>query len=357
MKLRQGFFKKSRLTAVLTAALLLMSMSGCSAGADVPERRTQTYFEYFDTVSQVIGYEDDEQEFDRICGIVSEMLDKYHRLSDIYHRYDGINNLYTINHAAGEEPVEVDEELIDMLLIASEMAEVTDGYFDISTGSVLSIWHDCREEAEDDPQNAHIPSAEELSGASLHTGMDKVIIDQEAATVYLSDPEMSLDVGGIAKGYAVEKIAQTLEAEGVSGYILNIGGNLRSIGKKGDGEDWVAGIQNPDLDEDSPYVCRVGFHDLSLVTSGDYQRYYMVDGVRYHHIINPYTLMPEHEYRSVSVLCRDSCIADCLSTALFNMSIEDGRKLAEKVGDVDVFWIKADGSFEMTDGFKDKMLD
>ena len=99
----------------------------------LPERRTQTYFEYFDTVSQVIGYEDDEQEFDRICGIVSEMLDKYHRLSDIYHRYDGINNLYTINHAAGEEPVEVDEELIDMLLIASEMAEVTDGYFDIST--------------------------------------------------------------------------------------------------------------------------------------------------------------------------------------------------------------------------------
>ncbi len=338
---------------------VLISSAGCSyskSNKEEIQRRTASYLEFFDTVSQIIGYENDETVFNDVCSQVYSILEEYHRLTDIYHSYSGINNLYTVNKNAGVQPVKVDRKLIDMLLFAEDMSELTNGMFDITIGSVLSIWHEHREDADYDPASASLPSYEELSQAKLHSGADKLIIDADASTVYLTDPLASLDVGGIAKGYTTEIIAKYLQSQGITGYALNIGGNIRLIGKRGDGNGWTAGIQNPDLDPDKPYLFKVEISDTSLVTSGDYQRYYYVDGVKYHHIIHPETLMPVNNFRAVSILCNDSGVADCLSTALFNMSLDDGKALVESLDSVDALWILPDGTVKMTDNFKDKVV-
>lgn len=352
-----------KILAVSVAVVIgaLAALSGCASEpvANVPERRTKTYFDYFDTVSQIIGYEDDEQAFEEVCENIRAMLEKYHMLCDIYHGYDGMNNLYTVNKNAGVSAVSVDEWLIDMLLYAEDMSGRTGGMFDVTMGSVLSIWHDHREQAISNSDEASVPDMQQLKDASVHTGYDKLVIDEENMTVYITDPQMSLDVGGIAKGYAVNCIVNYLCDAGVSGYALNIGGNISVIGAKPDGtpegEKWTVGIQNPDLDSDTPYVCSIDISDMSVVTSGDYQRYYYVDGVKYHHIINPYTLMPQNNFSAVSVVCSDSGLGDCLSTALFNMSVEEGKEMLHSElfssYDIEVVWILPDGSMQMTDGF------
>ena len=239
------------------------------------------------------------------------------------------------------------------------MYTVTNGKCNIAMGSVLSIRHKYREQGIDDPKSAELPPC---GGSGQRFGalrsIDDLIIDRAAGTVYLSDPEMSLDLGAAAKGYAVERAAELLASEGVtSGYSLNVGGNVRTIGTKNDGSDWAAGIQNPDTESEQPYIVRLKLNGMALVTSGNYQRYYEVDGVRYHHIIDPDTLMPLNYFDSVTILCNDSGKADALSTALFNMTIPDGKALLENLEGVDAIWVLPDGSYDCTEGFAKLIID
>ena len=162
---------------------------------------------------------------------------------------------------------------------------------------------------------------------------------------------MRLDVGAIGKGYAAEMAKDFLIEKGVSSYVLNIGGNICAIGEKTNGNGWITGITNPDKTSEEAFVCRVVIRDISLVTSGNYERYYVVNGVNYHHIIDPETLMPANYFSSVSIFAEDSGLADALSTALFCMSYEDGKALAESLG-VDVIWVKENGEVLMTDGIE-----
>ena len=146
-------------------------------------------------------------------------------------------------------------------------------------------------------------------------------------------------------------VAQTLEAKGITGYVINVGGNVRTVGTKGDGEAWTAGIANPDGDADNPYFALVSLVGESLVTSGSYQRYYVVDGKPYHHIIHPETLMPSDCFTSVSVLTKSSALGDALSTALFCMNLEEGLALVEALEGVEALWILSDGTRLESSGF------
>ena len=161
---------------------------------------------------------------------------------------------------------------------------------------------------------------------------------------------MRLDVGAIGKGYATEQAAQLLISRGVTSYVLNFGGNIRAIGEKVTGNGWTTGITNPDKTSSESFVCRVLIKDISLVTSGDYERYYYVNGEKYHHIIDKDTNMPAKHFTSVSVFTKDSARADALSTALFCMTYEEGLALIRSIGNVDVIWVTADGTVKMTDG-------
>ena len=138
---------------------------------------------------------------------------------------------------------------------------------------------------------------------------------------------------------------------GVNNYTLNIGGNIRTIGTKADGKGWVAGIQNPDIFSEDKYLLKVAVSDTALVTSGTYQRYYYVENVKYHHIIDPDTLMPKNTFDSVSIITPDSGVADALSTACFNLSLEDGQALIASLENTEAMWVLADGTQYYSDGF------
>lgn len=340
------------LCVLCVLSVVLTALAGCG-GAESADPKGKSYFSYFDTVSYVYSYAGDSAEsFDRLSAEASAILGEYHRLFDIYHEYEGIANLCTVNKNAGSSAVSVDEELIDFLLYAKQLYTLTNGEFNIMLGSVLSLWHDCREEAETAPASAHVPDDALLTEAAKHTDIELLKIDEAAKTVFITDPEASIDVGALGKGYATEMTARELSSLGADGYVLNVGGNIRIIGTRPDGSGWVTGIKDPQAPEER-LALKLNIKNTSCVTSGVYERYFSVGGVQYHHIIDKDTLYPSSYYSSLTVLTEDSGLADALSTALFCMSADEGRAVIEKLPQsIDVVWIYPDGSIEMTDGTK-----
>lgn len=346
---------KTKLLPLLLALVMLggcMSLPSCQKENE-PEKFSAYSFDYFDTVTTITGYAESQEAFDNIANAILTELEEYHRLFTIYHRFDGLENLCTINELVNGQhrTVTVDSRIIDMLLYAKDMYEKTGGRVNIAMGSVLSLWHDYRTIGMSDPSAAELPPMDKLQAAALHTDIHNLVIDEANSTVTITDPAMRLDVGAIAKGYAVEMVARSLEEQGITGFVLNVGGNVRTVGTKANGEDWVAGIENPDDDENKPYLAYLGLAGQSLVTSGSYQRYYIVDGKRYHHIINPETLMPSEGFTSVSILTNSSADGDALSTALFCMSYEEGLALIESLPDTEAMWVFSDGREMTSSGF------
>lgn len=338
---------------LLLAFLLLTALgSGC---AKKPTRYQAEFLSLFDTVTTIVGYSESKEEFTSLAGQIKDKLTEYHKLFDIYNSYEGINNLKTINDNAGIAPVKVDQELISMLLFAKEQYYATEGKTNIALGSVLRIWHDYREKGISDPLSAEVPPRKLLEEAAKHTDIESIIIDEEASTVYLSDPGMRLDVGAIAKGYAVERTAQYFEDKGISSLLISVGGNIRAIGNKpgkNGMEPWNIGIKNPDKESPDTELCSLLISGYSVVSSGTYERYYTVDGTRYHHIIDPSTLMPTSYFKSVTLVCHDSGIADALSTALFNMPLETGKEFIEGIDGVEALWVLNSGEVVYSEGFE-----
>lgn len=315
------------------------------------ERYEAQFTDVFDTVTQIIGYAESEEAFTEQISELKEQFDYYNQLYDIYNDYEGVNNIKTINDNAGKEPVTVAPEIIDLLKLGKEAYEKTNGEVNIAYGSVLRLWHDYRESGTQDPENAALPPIEELESRAVHTDIDNLIIDEEASTVYLADPEMSLDVGSIGKGYAVQQVAEYAKEHGMEHLLISGGGNICVVGAREDGEAWRVGIQNPDLNSEEAYVQRVQLQDMSIVTSGNYQRYYEVDGKQYCHIIDKDTVMPAEHMASVSVIMQDSGEADAMSTALFNMEYEEGKSFVESMEGVEAMWILNDGTIKYSSGF------
>ena len=348
--------KKSflRITAVILTFVTLFSVSACKA--DAPKTKYSAYyFDYFDTATTITGYTETEEEFNLICEDIKSLLYEYHRLFNIYTRYEGINNLVTINDVkdGAHQTVKVDAKIIEMIQFSKDMYQKTDGKVNIAMGSVLRIWHNYRTRGLDDPANAELPDMEKLREAEKHTDINDIIVDEKNSTVFLADPDMRLDVGAIAKGYTVEKVAQHLESKGITSFIINVGGNIRTIGLNAENQPFKAGIENPDKEnEEKPYIEYVELSDNSIVTSGSYQRFYTVNGINYHHIIDPVTLMPGTKYNSVSVITKDSGMGDALSTALFLMDEEEGKALIESIEDTEAMWVRPDGTQIYSSGFK-----
>lgn len=345
----------------ITALFLIFSFAFLSQAClrkHEKERFAAYYFDYFDTATTIVGYEYNRADFDVVCNKIVSMLKEYHELYDIYSPYDGINNLYNVNEKDnnGHKEVEVDTRIIDLIEYSKDIYTLTNGYTNIAMGSVLSIWHDYREKGMEDPNNAEIPPMEMLKEAAEHTDIDSIKTNREKGTVFISDSETFIDVGAVAKGYAVEKIAQYLEDIGVSGYIINVGGNVRTIGLRDGVNGFTVGIENPDENDKSTYAEYLELKGEALVTSGSYQRYYYVRGKRYHHIIDPDTLMPENNFLSVSVLTSDSALGDALSTALFSMGLEEGMALIESMENAEAMWIDSDGNKFYSSAFSEHLI-
>ena len=329
----------------------------CGCGSEKSEDpKGKSYFSCFDTVSYIYSYAGDSAErFDELSAEAFAVLEEYHRYFDIYHEYAGENNLCTLNKNAGGDAITVDEKLIDFLLYTKELYTLTDGEINVMLGAVLSPWHECREAASADPASAHIPDEAELEEAAKHTDISLLEIDEENCTVRISDPAASIDVGAIGKGYATEMAAQRLiELKGES-YVLNVGGNIRIVGTRPDGTGWDTAIKDPQA-PDERYALKLNISDISCVTSGIYERYFTVDGVRYHHIIDKDTLYPADYFSSLTVLTKNSGLADALTTALFCMPLDEGKNLVESLDGVEAIWIFPDGSIEFSTGAKDLVV-
>lgn len=349
---------KKGLLYFLILTLSLSLLTGCTKNKY--KKYEDSFFDTFDTVTQIIGYTESEEEFERYTDKIHSRFLELHKLFDKYKTYEGINNIKTINDNAGIKPVKVEKEIIDLIIFSKQWYYKGGKKTNIAMGPVISIWSEYRDKAIDDPKNAKIPPLEEIKEASKYTDIEKIIVDEEKSTVFLEDSNMRLDVGAIAKGYAVELVAREIEKDGFKSVLISAGGNIRAIGKPMENtkEKWGIGIQNPDKELiDTGNILETLFvKDYSVVSSGDYQRYFTVDGKIYHHIIDPDTLMPGNYYRAITIVTSDSGVADFLSTSAFLLPLEESKKLIESLDDTEAFWVMNDGKIETTKGIEKIML-
>lgn len=308
---------------------------------------TTTWFDLFDTVSVVKGYAHSQAEWDAQMEALHADLLRCHQLFDIYHHYDGLVNLYDVNAGAADGPVAVEEELYTFLRwCAGDVYTQTRGATNIAAGALLALWHDARESDTPAP-----PPDSQIQEALGHMAIEDLVLDDQARTVYFADPELCLDVGAVGKGYAVELAAQAAQARGLDSALLNIGGNLRAIGQKPDGSHWTAGVENPWGDAPA-YLQSVALEPgASLVVSGDYQRYFEYEGVRYAHLIDLSTGYPARYCNSVAVLTPGDAggMGDAFSTALFCLPESEGRPLLPT--GYAALWMYPDGSTTQTDAW------
>ncbi len=362
--------KLKKLVLSLLSLSMMMVMTGCSKKYELMNHYITGPF---DTITTYMSYANNEEEFNEQCDYIEEQLNYYDQLFDKYNTYNGMNNLKTINDNAGKKAIEVDQPLIDLLNLSIERNRKISSKVNIAFGSVINIWHDYREEAESHDGVGTVPSDVELEKANQHTSIDSIEIDEKKKTVYINDALASIDVGATAKGYAIELIKDGLIEMSVDNFLLSGGGNVashgqRKIQKEGEfylddcADKFCVGIESPQDgnyaasadDPDSENEAVLVVQGESIVTSGDYQRFYQdVNGVRYHHLIDPETLYPAVHFRSVSIITEDSGLADFLSSAVFLMEYEEGLKLVNSLDGVEAIWLLEDGKIKMSDGLKD----
>ena len=336
-----------RIAAILLIIAALITGAGCTQG---DAKYQYAFFDVFDTVTTIIGYADSQETFDRVVGEARQQFVRYHQVFDGYNAYDGVHNLYYVNQNAASGPVPAEPELMTLLAWIRDLQPSLEGRVNVAMGAVLRLWHDARE------AGVALPDEAALREAAGHVDMSQVILDEQAGTVYFADPELSLDLGAVAKGYTAERVAQWMLDSDMPSFIISAGGNVRCGQKPLDGRArWGVSIQDPGPADGLPgtgYMDVLYLTNLSVVTSGDYQRYYTVDGVRYHHLIDPDTLYPGQHMRAVTIVTQDSGLADALSTAVFLMPYEQGRAFVEALDGVEAYWVLLDGSVQCTDGLR-----
>lgn len=350
-----------RILSILLIFSIILSICGCSSTKNINEKekkeyklRQSFYTDTFDTFCAFYAFTNTEEEFNTLSNEIHNMLIEYHKFFDIYNEYDGISNIRTINNNAGISPVKVDKKIIDLLKYCQSMTKKTNNYVDCTYGRVMSIWHQYIDLAtqEEDPIIS-VPNNNDIQKALQKHGWDTVQIDEKNSTVYITDSMVSLNVGSIAKGYAAQRIADYLKEKNLKYTAINLGGNVTTIDGKGSNKDfWKVGVVNPEKYEEEEYLLTLNIKAKSVATSGDYERFYIADDNRYCHIIDLKTGFPANSIRAVTVITDDAGYADALSTALFIMPINEGKKYVESLNNVEAIWILKDGKTIQSSSFE-----
>ncbi len=324
---------KRELSLFLAVSLLVSCLCVCS-GCGKRTVYTATYFDTFDTVLTLHVAARSPDEANRISKELHSLVLTLHRQFDIYHEYDGMTNLKTLNDNAGSgTPVALPEDVIDILALGKRIYDQTQGKVNVCMGSVLSLWHDAR------TNETAPPTLDVLTAAADHISPDSLVIDAEKSTAMLTDPKASVDVGAIAKGFVADRVQAYADKMEIDSLLFDLGGHVLAIGNHPDGNPWRVGIRNP---ADSSVYTTLEITNASVVTSGNDQRFYEWEGKTYHHLIDPATLMPADHHASVTVVIplTNTAVADGLSTALFLLPESEGRQLlSELVPDGRGYWI------------------
>ncbi len=265
------------------------------------------------------------------------------RLESIMSTYRPESDISKVNSAAGLHPVKVHKDLMIAVKKSLQFADLSGGAFNIAIGPAIDLWNVTESE--------EIPTPAELAAVRPLIDYKNVIVNEDDSSIFLAKKGMRINLGGIGKGIAADYAHKILQSYGIRSGIIAVAGDLHAIGKKPDGGKWTIGITHPRKKESA--IAKVYLADMSISTSGDYERFFMKNGVRYHHILSPETLYPSEGFQSVSVLARDSTTTDALSTAIFAMGPEDGKKLIERLKGVEAVIVQDDGSIWMSPGLKD----
>lgn len=306
-----------------------------------------TTLSYMDTLIRLVGYANSQASFNGARDAVFAEAKRLHQLFHSLEGFEGVNNVYTINQMAGIAPVVVDPLLLELIQLGIEAYEWTGGALNIALGPVLEVWHQHRH-----ANVASVPDMALLQAQHQYTDIRDIMIDEEAQTVFLAHEHMQLDLGAIAKGKAVDLMFEVAQNSGLEALFLYVGGDIRLGARRiSTGNLWSTGVSHPDYPDDlTRLVDIVRLEHHSIVTSGDYQRFFFHEGVRYHHIIDPSTLMPSTYFRAVTVLHPENIMANILSTAFMIMPPESAFELATRLG-AEALWIRYDGALMVTPGY------
>ena len=313
---------------------------------DSLQRFNATHTDLMDTIITFAGYAYTQEDFDTKLSYITNELERIHNLFTTFEQVHGVNNLWYVNQNAGITPVVVSPDIIKLLQHGIEAYHLTSGMLNIAMGSVLDIWH--RERISQTP---YVPTIEELQIAKSHVNINDIIIDEELSTVFITNPNMTIEVGAIAKGMAIENVIEIAQNIGLEHFLISIGGDVRLLSSPPETDNWSVGVQNPSNPNDRSILLDIiRAENMAVFTSGNYQRFFVVNGNKYHHIIDPTTLFPANLYKSITVIHENSIIAEVLTTALYMISIEDGKNLLDKLGGY-ALWITTDNQFIASEGY------
>lgn len=329
-------FKKISCFLVLVMALTLFV--GCSKNK-VPDEPISKTSLVIGTVCTITLYDSDD------ATIIDKAFARLSELEDILSINKTGTELDKVNEMAGKSPVKVSKDTLNVVKKGLEYSSLSNGALDITVGPLVKLWGIGTE-------HAKVPSQDEINTAKNLINYKDVVINEDDSTIYLEKPNMIIDLGAIAKGYAADEIVKILKDNDVNSAIINLGGNIFALGEKIDGNPWKVGIQTPNQDRNST-IGYVSVKNKSIVTSGVYERYFEENGKKYHHILSPETGYPyENEILGVSIISDDSIDGDSLSTTLFALGVEKGLELVESTKGIDAIFITKDNKLYMSDGFK-----
>ena len=295
-----------------------------------PDRKFEYHGDAMGTVISVYVWTDDEAKAAKSAQVV---FDEMKRIDKVMTTWTDDSEVSHINAAAGDKPVQVSDETYTVIERAQDVSKRTKGIFDITVGAFKGLWKF------DQDMDGTLPDPKDVKLRLQNIGYRDVILDKAKKTVFLRRKGMSITLGGIAKGYAVDKCVKLLYDQGLTSFMVQAGGDMFVAGKKGN-DPWVVGIRDPRGPRDQMFAV-APVEDHSFSTSGDYERGFVKDGVRYHHILDPRTGMPAHASRSVTIRAKDAFTADAWSKVMFILGWQEGLKVIEreKLADFEVVWV------------------
>ncbi|WP_455089528.1 FAD:protein FMN transferase [Peptoanaerobacter stomatis] len=290
--------------------------------------------------------------------IIDEDADKDEIYKKVQERVQELEEKFTINadssevseinQNAGIRPVKVSKDTYYVIKSSIKYSELSGGKFDITVGDLVKLWGIGTDKEK-------VPSDDEIKSALAKIDYRKIVLDDTAQTVFLQDEGMVIDLGAIAKGYVADEIIKILEENNIKSAIVNLGGNVYVHGSK-NGKDFKVGIRDPFSQDANAYFGIYKTQDESIVTSGVYERYFIKNGVRYHHILSTSTGYPiDNELMSTTILTKNSMVADALSTTTFALGVDDGLKLIENTPGVEAIFVTKDKKVYITSGVNKKL--
>src|SRR5262245_33184230 len=264
------------------------------------------------------------------------------RLEELLSTWIPTSELSRVNASAGVRPIHVSPETLTVVRRAMQVAEMTNGGFNIAVGPAVNAWNVI--------ETHRIPTESELDALRPLVDLQAVHVDLREQTIYLDKAGMRIDVGAIGKGYAADQAVEALRKAGAVAGVVALSGDIKTFGRLPNGKLFPIGVQHPR--EDGAVLVWIDLQDEAISTAGDYERFFERDGIRYHHILDPGTLQPARGCQSVTVIAREGVLADGLDTGIFVMGAELGMRLVEALPDVEAIIVDAEGRLLVSSGLK-----